>query len=101
MTQPDLRRELARTEDQGGIFSCAITLRPDGSIRVDRFDHGPTPERLLGGDHEHWIDIPTESMPKLAFFLLTEMFQGEIGAVSGVSALCAAAEVEAKETLWR
>ena len=94
-----MRRDLCRKKDEGGACATWITLE-NGALRVDRFDTAPAPERMLGGDYESWITIPSEELPKLAFALLAEKLAGNLGAVTDAEAICSTHGLKHERGSW-
>jgi hypothetical protein len=94
-----MRRDLCRKKDEGGSCATWITL-DEGALRVDRFDTGSAPQRMLGGDYERWITIPPEELPKLAFALLAEKLEGKLGAVNDAEAICHAHGLKHERGSW-
>lgn len=91
--------ELHRTGDEGGVCLSWMELE-NGSIRIERFDHGPAPQKLLGGDYERTVELLPESVAKLCFRLLAEMMEGRISACDEVAALCKHFDVEYDDRSW-
>lgn len=94
-----MKRDLCRTRDEGGSCATWITLE-DGVLRVDRFDTGPAPERILGGDYESWVIIPPDELPALAFALLAEKLDGRLSAVTDVEGICRANGLKHQRGSW-
>lgn len=81
--------ELARFGDEGGICSAWIEADENGSVRVERFDTGPAPRNMLGGDYERTVEVFTpDGVAKLCTILLGERFKDRIDALDAVAALC-------------
>ncbi|CAN5255475.1 hypothetical protein BH10PSE15_BH10PSE15_03640 [soil metagenome] len=80
-------RDLATHTDAGGTVATTLRLGSDGALRVLRMDFGPATE-AIGGDSEHWVDIPADYVPALAFALLSEQLRGKFDAVDRVDRFC-------------
>ncbi len=80
--------DLARQADAGGVASTTLHLYDDGSIRIERFDHGPASEAALGGDFHHSAEVPAGYTAAIAFILLSEQMRGRLDAVSWLDQFC-------------
>lgn len=94
-----MRRDLCRKKDDGESCATWIALE-NGALRVDRFDTGSAPQRMLGGDYESWITIPPEELPKLAFALLAEKLEGKLSAVTDVKEICETYALQHERGFW-
>jgi hypothetical protein len=91
--------ELERRGDEGGVCLTWMELE-NGSIRVERFDHGPATQRILGGDYERTIVIVPENVTRLCFRLLAETLKNRLEACDEVAELCKHLKIEYEDRSW-
>jgi hypothetical protein len=92
--------ELARRGDEGGVIATWIELE-NGSIRVERFDTGPAPQRMLGGDYERTVELTLpDAIAKLCFFLLSEKLTGNLNAASELASICKQHDIDYDDRSW-
>ena len=81
--------ELFRSNAGGELRSNRLTLNEDGSIVMDTQDIGSTADEMFGErEYEFALTIPAQALPRLAFLLLAERFQGQPDAVDRLRGLC-------------
>lgn len=80
--------EIARQE--GTEFRrIDLMLKDDGAIVLEGQDMGPAAEVVWGDtDYEYWVRVAPPSLPKLAFELLREKFEGRLDAVQAFRDWC-------------
>jgi hypothetical protein len=68
---------------EGAQFrSVRVSVRADGSIRLDAQDMGEYVEQVWGDDdYEFWVDVPSTAIRKLVFALLRDRYIGRRDAV--------------------
>ena len=92
-----LRTELANHTHS----SVHLTLKDDGTIKLDTADSGPTVEAAWGhDDYEYSTVVPSAAVPELCFLLLKEKFAGDLGAVSGLRTWCEAHGIAHEFESW-
>jgi len=78
-----------------------LSVRPDGSLRLDAQDMGAFTKQMWGDDdYEFWIDIPATALPKLVFTLIREKYSGRSSAVDELCAFCEKEAIEHKWDSW-
>lgn len=84
-----MRQVLYRLHNDQGSVTVDIDLLESGAIQVFFHDVGASAKRAHGDDdYEHWVEIPSDSLPALAFALLTDRLTGNISAVEEAAQLC-------------
>lgn len=87
--QEPLRQVLYRNQNSGGKTDVTLTLKPDGSLELFYYDIGSASKKMWGdSDYEHWITIPPEALPQLAFRLIAERYDARSDSVSDLQKLC-------------
>lgn len=89
--------------NQEGEEARTVTLSalPDGSLRLQSSDHGPTAQRMYGNsDYEFWFDIPPHAMTNLALVLLADRLHGDPNAGQRLREFCEQNEIEYDGGTW-
>jgi hypothetical protein len=94
------RIELARSSDRRGTLIVDLEVEADGTIRLGRYDFGPSAEESRGGDVERDLRIAPAALPALCFALLQSRFTGDFNALAKLRALCADADIPVTESGW-
>ena len=88
-------------QDGTNARSVRLTVRPDGSIKIDAQDTGEYVEQTWGdSDYEFWVDVPASALAKLAFALLRDRYAGQEGSVDAFRDFCKKAEIDHKWDSW-
>jgi len=81
--------------------SVRLTVKPDGSIKIDAQDTGKYVEGTWGdSDYEFWVDVPAGALAKLAFALLRDRYAGHAGAVDAFRDFCKKEQIDHKWGSW-
>jgi hypothetical protein len=92
--------ELAR--QQGTEFrSVRLAIEDEGGIRLEAQDMGPSVEKIWDdSDYEFGVRVAQASLPKLAYELLREKFEGQPGAVGTFRDWCKSHGIEHEFYSW-
>jgi hypothetical protein len=87
---------------EGAEFrSIRLSVRPNGSVRLDAQDLGRHTEEMWGDtDYEFWVDVPATALSKLVFALIREKYAGRSGSVDEFRAFCQKEEIEHEWDSW-
>ena len=87
---------------EGAEFrSVRLSVRVDGSLRLDAQDMGKFVEETWGdSDYEFWVDVPASALPKLVFALLREKYSARSGAVDEFREFCKKEGIEHEWDSW-
>jgi hypothetical protein len=87
---------------EGAEFrSVSLSVRSDGTIRLDAQDMGKSTKEIWGDDdYEFWVDVPATALPKLVFALIREKYSGRSGAVDEFRAFCEKEGIEHQWDSW-
>ncbi|QIQ87084.1 hypothetical protein [Erythrobacter sp.] len=78
-----------------------LTLRANGSIRLEAGDVGPLVERMFGdGDYEFWVTVEPDAVAALCFALLQDRFSGDANAIDHLRSFCEAEGVRCDFGSW-
>ncbi len=88
-------------QDGAEFRSVRLSLDGTGAIVIDAHDMGPIVKQVWDhDDYEFSVTVPSAAVARLAFELLKEKFDGNLGAVDALRSFCEDRRIPHSFSAW-